>query len=157
MERPQHGISPAMAEHRRLVVWWLTSAGTLLVILLAFAGYFVASTLASFVHTGVGCLPGDFPNYPKAAVVEVDLAFGTPVQGDTRVCHMRLTSKDEYQKVNSFFRQRLNSGDWLYSRYSEDSGGSILAFYMRTRELTYGMVTMHKQPGGTPFEVQLFS
>jgi hypothetical protein len=36
MGTPQGGISPAMAEHRRLVVWWLTGAGTLLVILPAF-------------------------------------------------------------------------------------------------------------------------
>jgi len=149
-------LSPAMAEHRRLVVWWLTSAGTLLVVLLAFGGYFVVSTVASFAH-GVGCLPVDFPNYPKAVVIEVDLAYGTPVQGDTKECRIQLSSHDEYLRVNTFFRQRLNSGDWLYSRYSDDSGGSILAFYMRTRKLTYGMITIHKQHGGTPYEIQLFS
>jgi hypothetical protein len=149
-------VSPAMKEHRRLVVWWLTGAGALLVILLAFGGYFLVSTVSSFAH-GVGCLPVDFPNYPKAAVVEVDLAFGTPVQGDTRECRMRLSSRDEYQSVNTFFRNRLNSRDWVSSRYSEDSVGSVIAFYMRTRKLTYGMVTMHKLRGDTPFEVQLFS
>ena len=150
-------VTPAILQHRRLVVWWLTSAGILLVILVAFAGYYAVSTVASFVHGGYGCLPGDFPRYTNAVVVEVDFSLGNPVQGDTKTCRMRLSSRDGYESVNTFFRKRLNSDDWSYRSYLEDSAGSILAFYLRARPLTYGSVTMQKQAGGTPFEIELFS
>jgi hypothetical protein len=147
-----------MSEHRRMVVWWLTGAGALLVVLLAFGGYFVVSTVASFVpaHRS-GCLPPDFPAYAHVTVLEVDQSFEPPINGDSGDCRMRLSSKDSYDSVNSFYRQHLNSGDWIYSRYSEDSGGSIIAFSRRSRALTQGSMTIHKQGNGTPFEVQLFS
>jgi hypothetical protein len=151
-------VSPAMAEHRRLVVWWLTSASTLLVLLLIFGGYFVVTTVASFIparHSG--CLPSDFPMYPHVTVLEVDQSFQPPLNGDSTQCHMRMSSKDSYDSVNSFYRRHLNAGDWAYSSYFEDIGGSIIDFYRWSRALTKGTMTIHKQGGGTPFEVQLFS
>ena len=159
MIRPQRPlVSPAMAEHRRLVVWWLTGAAALLVVLLAFGGYLVVSTVASFVpaHRS-GCLPLDFPTYAHLTILEVDQSFEPPINGDSGECRMRMSSKDSYDSVNSFYRQHLNSGDWTYSRYSEDTGGSIIAFSLRSRPLTEGSMTIHKQGNGTPFEVQVFS
>jgi hypothetical protein len=147
-----------MAQHRRLVVWWLTGAATLLVVLLAFGGYFVVSTLASFVpaHRS-GCLPSDFPAYAQVSILEVDQSFEPPINGDSGECRMRMSSKDSYDSVNSFYRLQLNSGEWMYTRYFEDTGGSIITFNRRSRALTAGSMTIHKQGGGTPFEVQLFS
>jgi hypothetical protein len=149
--------SAAVGQRKRLMVWWLISTATLLAVLLAFAVFFVASTVGYFVHTGVGCLPADFPSYPKASVIEVDLAFGTPVQGDTKECRMRLISSDGFDHVNSFFRHRLSAGQWSPRGYSEDAGGSILNFYLKSRGLTYGAITVHKQLAGTPYDIQLFS
>ena len=151
-------LSPAMAEHRRLVVWWLTSAGTLLVLLLIFGGYFVVTTVASFIpahHSG--CMPSDFPVYPRVTILEVDQSFQPPLNGDSTECRMRMSSKDSYDSVNSFYRQHLNAGDWRYSSYFEDIGGSSIDFYRWSRALTKGAMTIHKQGNGTPFEVQLFS
>jgi hypothetical protein len=151
-------LSPAMAEHRRLVVWWLTGAGALLLVLLAFGGFYVFSTAASFVPAHhLGCLPPDFPEYPHVTILEVDQSFEPPVNGDSGQCRMRLSSKDSYDSVNSFYRHQLNTGDWIYSSYSGDSGGSITIFSRRSRALTRGTVIVHKLGSGTTFEVQLFS
>jgi hypothetical protein len=158
MQRPPDGISPAMAEHRRLAVWWLTSAATLLVILLVFGGYFVVTTVGSFIPAHrAGCLPSDFPAYPHMTILEMDQSFQPPLNGDSGECRMRMSSKDAYDSVNSFYRLHLNAGDWRYSSYFEDIGGSSIAFYRYSRALTKGAMTIHKQGGGTPFEVQLFS
>ena len=139
-----------------MLVWWLTSASTLLVVLLFVAGYYVVSTVQSFVHTHrTGCLPADFPIYSSVTVLEVDETIALPGNGGSAECRMGLTSKDPYDSVNSFYRAQLNSGDWFYISYTEDVGGSITSFQRRSHPATRGSVTIHKQGGGTPFEVQL--
>lgn len=150
-------ISPAQVEHRRLLAWWLTGSAVLLVILVAFAGYFVFATVSSFVHTGLGCLPNDFPRYPRVVIVEIDQRYDSLQRGDTMDCRMRLASTDHYDSVNTFYRARLNSGDWWYSSYFEPPDGSQIDFSRRSRALTRGTMTIHKQLGGTPFEVDLVS
>jgi len=149
-------LTPAMARHRKLMVWWLTSTSTVLVVLVAVAAIWAYQQIP-FGPRGLGCLPSDFPTFPKTTILEVDQSFEMPVQGDTRACRMRLSSTERFDSVNSFFRQRLNAGDWMYTRYSEDSGGAITDFQLRSRALTYGVVTVHKQPIGTAFEIELFS
>jgi len=150
-------LSPAMAEHRRLVVWWLTGAGTLLVILLAFGGYFAVSTFGSIVHPALGCLPASFPSYPHAAVVEVDVLYGTPSVHDTKECRMRLSSKDSFENVSNFFLQGLNTGDWRQTSYVVGSTVANLEFERRSRYLTHGQVGMTRQPVGTAFAITLDS
>ncbi len=150
-------MAPAQAEHHRLVVWWLTGSAVLLVILVVFAGYFVLSTVGWFVHTGLGCLPNDFPRYPHAVVVEIDQRFDSLPHGDSMDWRMRLASNGPYDSVNTFYRAQLNSGDWWYSSYFEPGDGSQIEFSRRSRALTRGSMTIHKQPGGTPFEVDLAS
>ena len=144
-----------MAEHRRLLVWWLTSAAILLVILVAAAGYLVVSTVGPLVQHRTGCLPSDFPIYPHTIIVEVDVRYDALSNGNTSDCRMRMGSTDPYDPVNTFYRQQLNSGDWWYSSYFEPGDGSIIDFSRRSRALTKGSMTIHKQRGGTPFEVDL--
>jgi hypothetical protein len=149
-------LTPAAARHRKLMVWWLTSTSTLLVVLIAIAAIWAYQQIP-FGRTGLGCLPSDFPTFPKTTVLEVDQSFEMPVQGDTGRCRMRLSSTVGFESVNSFFRQRLNSGDWMYTQYSEDPWGAVTNFRLRSRALTYGVLTVHKQPVGTTFEIELFS
>src|SRR5260370_28840127 len=141
---------PAVVRRRKLMVWWLISTSSLLVVLLAVAAI-LAYQQIQLGRTGLGCLPSDFPTFPKTTVLEVDQSFEMPVQGDTGSCRMRLSSTERFDHVNSFFRQRLNSADWMYTRYSADPGGAITNFQLRSRALTYGVVTVHKQPIGTAF------
>lgn len=139
------------------MVWWLTGSATLLVVLIAFAGYFVFSTFGSFLHTGLGCLPNDFPRYSHVTIVEIDQRFDSAPLGDTSDCRMRMASAAPYDSVNAFYRAQLNSRDWMYSSYFEPGDGSLIEFSRRSRPLTRGSMTIHKQPGGTPFEVELVS
>jgi|SRR5579859_1971503 len=157
MSTPQGAISPAMAAHRRLVVWWLTGAVTLLVVLLAFTGYFAVSTFDSIVHPALGCLPASFPSYPQAAVSEVDVLYGTPSVGDTKECRIRLSSEASFENVSNFFRQGLNSGDWRQTSYVDGSTDAVLEFERRSRNLTHGEVGMARQPVGTAFAITLDS
>ncbi len=147
---------PAVVRRRKLMVWWLTSTSSLLVVLVAVAAI-LAYQQIQLGRTGLGCLPSDFPTFPKTTVLEVDQSFEMPVQGDTGSCRMRLSSAESFDSVNSFFRHRLDLGDWMYTRYSEDPGGAIINFRLRSRALTYGVVTVHKQPVSTTFEIELFS
>jgi hypothetical protein len=95
--------------------------------------------------------------YPHTTILEVDQSFQPPMNGDSGECRMRLSSKDSYDSVNSFYRLHLSAGDWMYSSYFEDNSGSITIFRRRSRPLTQGMLTIHKQGTGTTFEVQLFN
>jgi hypothetical protein len=149
-------LTSGMARRRKLMVWWLTSTSSLLVVLVAVAAVLAYQQIQSG-RTGLGCLPYDFPTFPKATVLEVDQTFEMPMQGDTGRCRMRLSSSEGLDSVNSFFRQRLNSGDWMYSEYLEDPSGAITYFQLKSRALTRGVVTVHKLPVGTTFEIELFS
>jgi hypothetical protein len=120
-------LTPAAARHRKLMVWWLTSTSTLLVVLIAVAAIWAYQQIP-FGRTGLGCLPSDFPTFSKTTVLEVDQSFEMPVQGDTGRCRMRLSSTEGFDSINSFFRQRLNSGDWMYTRYSEDRWAPLPTF-----------------------------
>jgi hypothetical protein len=151
------GTSPATAKRRRLMIWWLTSTSTLLVVLVAVLAVWVYQQIP-FERAGLGCLPADFPIYPKMTVLEIDQQFEMPMQGDTKTCRMRLSSSAPFGSVNSFYRQRLNSGDWMYTSYSEDSGGSITIFQLRSRPLTSGLITVLNQPAGTTtLDIRLYS
>ena len=150
------GKPPATAQRRKLLIWWLTSTSTLLVVLLAALALLVYEQIP-FGRAGFGCLPANFPIYQKMTVLEIDQQFEVPVQGDTRTCRMRLSSSAPFGSVNSFYRQRLNSGDWMYTSYSEDSGGSITIFQLRSRPLTSGLVTVQNQHTGTTLDVRLNS
>ena len=150
-------MNPAMAAHRRLLVWWLTSAGILLVILLALAGYFVVSTVGPLLAHGTGCLPSDFPVYQNTQIIEVDVRYDGVPNGDRTDCRMRMGATAPYDSVNTFYRKQLNSGDWWYSSYFEQGGGSIVQFSRRSRAVARGSMTIHDQAGGTPFEVDLVS
>jgi len=90
-------------------------------------------------------------------VLEIDQRFEVPVQGDTKTCRMRLSSSAPFGSVNSFYRQRLNSGDWMYPSYSEDSGGSITIFQLRSRPLTSGQMTVLSRAAGATLDIQLNS
>jgi hypothetical protein len=138
------------------MVWWLTGASSLLAVLIAVIAL-LAYQQIQLGRAGLACLPADFPTYPKMTVLEVDQSYEVPVQGDTKTCFVRLSSNDPFDTVNTFYRQRLNSGDWMYTRYSEDPGGAITSFQLRSRVLTYGVVTIHKFPVGTKLEIRLFS
>ena len=138
------------------MIWWLTSTSTLLVVLIAVLAIWAYQQIP-FGRAGFGCLPADFPIYPKMTVLEIDQQFEVPMQGDTKTCRMRLSSSAPFGSVNSFYRQRLNSGDWVYTSYSEGSGGSITIFQLRSRPLTSGRVTVLGQPAGTTLDIQLNS
>jgi hypothetical protein len=90
-------------------------------------------------------------------LLEIDQQFEAPMQGDTRSCRMRLSSSAQYGSVNSFYRQRLNSGDWMYTSYSEESGGSLTNFQLRFRPLTSGQITILDQHPGATIDVRLNS
>lgn len=143
-------------KRRRLLVWWLTSTSTLLVVLLATLALLVYQQI-SFGKAGFGCLPANFPLYSKMTVLEIDQQFEAPMQGDTRSCRMRLSSTALYGSVNSFYRQRLKSGDWRYTSYSEESGGSLTLFQLSSRPLTSGQITVLDQHPGTTVDVRLNS
>ena len=150
------GKPPATAQRRKLLIWWLTSTSTLLVVLLAALALLVYEQIP-FGRDGFGCLPADFPLYPKMTLLEIDQRFEVPVQGDTKTCRMRLSSSAPFGSVNSFYRQRLNSGDWMYTSYSEESGGSFTIFQLRSRPLTSGQMTVLGQAAGATLDIQLNS
>ena len=148
-----------MQERRRLLVWWLTGSATLLVILIAFAGYFVIATAGSFIHPTWGCLPGDFPRYTHAVIQEIDQTFDTLPLGATQECRMRIATADSYNEVYDFYYKQFSAGDWTWSFIggSEQTGGAIMSFNRKSRPQTHGSMTIHAQRGGTPFEVQLIT
>jgi hypothetical protein len=150
------GKHPVTAQRRKLLIWWLTSTSTLLAILLVALALAVYQQIP-FGRAGFGCLPADFPIYPKMTVLEIDQRFEVPVQGDTKTCRMRLSSSAPFGSVNSFYRQRLNSGDWMYTSYSEESGGSFTIFQRRSRPLTSGRITVLSQAAVTTLDIQLNS
>jgi hypothetical protein len=150
------GKEPATAQRRKLLIWWLTSTSTLLVVLLAALALLVYQQIPSG-RAGFGCLPADFPLYPKMTLLEIDQQFEAPVQGDTKSCRMRLSSSAPFGSVNSFYRQRLNSGDWMYTSYSEESAGSFTIFQRRSRPLTSGRMTVLGQAAVTTLDIQLNS
>jgi hypothetical protein len=144
-----------MDQRRRLLVWWLTGAATLLVILSAFAGYFVISTVGSFVTAHpVGCLPSDFPTYPGSTVREIDQTFAVP--GSIAQCRVRMTTPQVFQDVNSFYKAELVSGQWETTAYAGDINSSTITFDRRSHPLTRGLVSITSNVGSaTAVEVQV--
>src|SRR5260370_37584139 len=100
---------PAVVRRRKLMVWWLTSTSSLLVVLVAVAAI-LAYQQIQLGRTGLGCLPSDFPTFPKTTVLEVDQSFELPVKGYTETCRMLLGSAESLASVNSFSRHRPNLG-----------------------------------------------
>lgn len=149
-----------MVEHRRLLVWWLTGAATLLVILIAVLGYFVVSTASSFVHPTWGCLPEDFPRPAHVAILEVDQVYDQLPAGATLDCHMRVATRDSYASVYDFFYKHLAQGDWTWTFIgggSDVTGGDTITFKRRSRPDVHGSLTIQKRLGLTPILIQLIS
>ena len=148
-----------MQERRPLLVWWLTGSAALLVVLIAFAGYFVVSSASSFIHPMWGCLPGDFPRPAHVAIAEIDQRFDSLPLHATVDCRMRLGSPASFNSIYDFYYKQLSAGDWTWTAIlgSEQTGGATMAFTRRSRPDTHGSVTIHKQTGGTPFEIELIS
>lgn len=139
---------------QRRLTWWLASLGTLLVILIAVLGYFVISTVGSFVAAHpAGCLPSDFPTYPAVQLQEIDQTFAVP--GSIAQCRTRLISNHQFEEVRSFYRAELVTGAWETTRYVGDIGSSTINFDRRSHPLTNGVISIYFGSGITHIDVQL--
>jgi hypothetical protein len=108
------GPPPAARRRSNSWIWWV-AGGCALLLLVAVAGVLVGGVtlVRTFQGGGFSCLPSDFPSYPGATVASEHTYTGPAVApGDSKSCLMSVDTNDNMPKVESFYAEKLSSGDW---------------------------------------------
>jgi hypothetical protein len=156
--RATPGVSPMPAPRRSNAwIWWL-AGGCVVLTMLGFigAGFGIYGLVRGFQSGGFTCLPSDFPSYPNVTVANEQTRFGTGVApGDTNECRMVLDSNDNVTTVTGYYKQQLNSGDWITT--SSDLSSGVISFQLASRPQTIGTVSLLARGQHTEIRIVLDS
>jgi len=142
----------------RLWIWWLAGAlAVSLLLIIAGAAYGTYTLVNRFQSGAFSCLPSDFPHYPGASIVGESTNYygpGIPA-GDTKVCRMTLIADDSVDPVSAYYRERLDSGDWVLDSVEPMKG--TFSFHRFSSPKMAGTVEPHELGQQTEILVVLYS